>query len=83
MNNMPIRCRLYRAPDAPHSFDPVSGWCRHGCGAREDGKVTAYDGHVIKPGPAYTAEELATIADHLRNQTIRSTHEQAQFDFSE
>lgn len=24
--------------DLPHVFDPVSGWCMHGCGWRDDGR---------------------------------------------
>lgn len=31
-------CRPYRAGQL-HDFDPVSGWCAHGCGVRDDGRV--------------------------------------------
>lgn len=44
-------CRPYRA-GRPHMFSPVSGWCVHGCGVRDDGRVVnVLTGSVIAPGP--------------------------------
>lgn len=75
-------CQPYRGPDAPHSFDPVSGWCRHGCGLRDDGRHQTYGGQVIDPGPEYTPEQLAAQADRIAHQTTRRTHEQVAFDLT-
>lgn len=75
-------CKPHRGPDAPHSFDPVSGWCRHGCGLRDDGRHQTYGGQVIDPGPEWTPEALATLADQIKTKTTRSTHEQVAFDLT-
>lgn len=73
---MPTRsaCLAYRGPDAPHDFDPASGWCVYGCGLRRDGRHLTPAGTVIDPGPRYTPDELATIAATLTKQ--ESHHEQ-------
>lgn len=42
-------------PGKTHTFDPTSGWCRNGCGVRDDGYVTR-KGDVIR-----TPEEHAAI----------------------
>lgn len=39
MASITERCRTYRPLDAPHDFDPDSGWCIHGCGHKADGRV--------------------------------------------
>ena len=41
-----------------HTFDPVSGWCKHGCGNRDDGRITTREGNDIQAGPQYTQDEL-------------------------
>lgn len=60
------RCVLWRDPRAPHSFDPVSGWCRHGCGTRDDGRHQTPGGQVIDPGPTYYPHDLAKLATKLQ-----------------
>jgi len=48
--------------DLPHEFDPVSGWCLHGCGWREDGR-SAY-----RPRPQRHVGELIDIITELRRR---------------
>ncbi|MDQ1128281.1 hypothetical protein QE381_000409 [Microbacterium sp. SORGH_AS 888] len=42
-----LDCRPGRA----HRFDSPSGYCRWGCGVRDDGRVVSRAGDVIYPGP--------------------------------
>jgi hypothetical protein len=34
-------------PGKRHRYDPVSGWCVHGCGNRNDGRVVSRGGDVL------------------------------------
>jgi hypothetical protein len=43
-----------------HTFDPFSGWCGR-CGLRDDGRLVDRNGVVIRPGPEYNADQLATM----------------------
>jgi hypothetical protein len=55
MRTITERCRLYRPLDAPHDFDAESGWCIHGCGHRDDGRVINSAGRTIRnPAPGFT-----------------------------
>jgi hypothetical protein len=56
-------CRKFAAE---HSFDPASGWCAHGCGTREDGRMVKSDRGVVAPGHEYTPEELAELREKMR-----------------
>lgn len=47
-------CRTY---SPGHDFDPVSGWCSHGCGHRDDGRISI-NGNDKHPGPEYSAQDL-------------------------
>lgn len=51
-----------------HTFDPVSGWCQHGCGVREDGRITNKSGSILNSGPTYSPTEL----DIFRQQTAEA-----------
>lgn len=42
VNSEPCKSR----PEAAHTFDPVSGWCWHGCGIRDDGLETSPAGNI-------------------------------------
>lgn len=48
-------------PGKWHQFDTISGYCVHGCGNREDGRIVSREGNVIAPGPEHTDAELAEI----------------------
>lgn len=48
-------CRPYRN-GAPHDFDSNSGWCVHGCGNRDDGRIITRQAEVIHPGPTYQTQ---------------------------
>lgn len=52
---MPNGCRTF---SPGHTFDPVSGWCVHGCGHREDGRMFITARGVVAEGPEYTPEQL-------------------------
>lgn len=80
MTKPPSACRPHLGPGAPHQFDPVSGWCLNGCGLREDGRHQTFGGKVIDPGPEWTPEALADLADQIKTVTTRRTHEQVAFD---
>lgn len=54
-----------------HSYDRKSGWCKHGCGNREDGRITTREGNVIDQGPTYTDNELADILHNLTEGSTR------------
>ena len=43
-------CQPHRA-DLGHDFDAVSGWCVHGCGVRDDGRIV----NVRSGSPVRTA----------------------------
>ena len=52
-------CVRHRTSKAlSHTFDPVSGWCKHGCGNRDDGRISTREGNDIQAGPQYTQDEL-------------------------
>lgn len=55
-------------PNKVHHYDHLSGWCLHGCGARDDGRIVNYAGHVINAGPSYSPEELRDIAVTTRER---------------
>ncbi|MFJ3394014.1 hypothetical protein [Leifsonia aquatica] len=74
MSNPPSRCLAFRGPNAQHDFDPDSGWCLHGCGLREDGRHIARAGQLINPGPEYSPEAIAWLAEDLRRKTARHDH---------
>lgn len=38
-------------PGRTHNFQSPSGYCRWGCGVRDDGRVVSRRGDVIYPGP--------------------------------
>ncbi|MGK9146656.1 hypothetical protein KXS11_03390 [Plantibacter flavus] len=65
MTSTTERCRLYRPLDAPHDFDPDSGWCIHGCGHKSDGRlINMTTGRTIRaarpdyqPAPAPLPEQ--------------------------
>lgn len=40
-----------------HHYDPISGWCLHNCGHRDDGRIVI-NGVEKYPGPNYTPEAL-------------------------
>lgn len=63
---MPNGCRKH---SPGHRFDPLSGWCEYGCGARDDGRLVKADRGVIVPGPEYTPEQLTELLQ--RAQTTR------------
>jgi hypothetical protein len=66
----PTKCLAYRGPDAKHEYHPTSGWCIHGCGNRDDGRlVWMTGGTVVNPGPEYTPEQLANLAHHIAEET--------------
>lgn len=48
-----------------HDFDYYSGWCRNGCGNRNDGRVINRGGTVLYPGPTYTEEQLEPMRKRL------------------
>lgn len=52
-------------PGKTHRYHPHSGYCIHGCGAREDGRVISRAGTEIHPGPRYTPEELAAMKERM------------------
>lgn len=58
-------------PGKYHRFDFVSGYCVHGCGNREDGRIVSREGNVIAPGPNYTPEELDAI--RTRADSVNAT----------
>lgn len=74
-----MRCAPYRPVGARHGWD-ASGWCRHGCGARCDGRFTSRTGQVVAPGRVYTREELAWMAADLGRKTNRDEYVQQVFD---
>jgi hypothetical protein len=47
-----------------HRFSPLSGWCDHGCGWRDDGQ-SSYLPHTITPTPL---AEVIDITEPRRNQ---------------
>lgn len=50
-------CRI----DKPgHDYDPVSGWCLHNCGHRDDGRIVV-NGIEKYPGPDYPPDQLLTF----------------------
>ncbi|RZU64595.1 hypothetical protein EV379_0898 [Microterricola gilva] len=64
------RCALHRNPDAAHDFHPDSGYCIHGCGNRDDGRVIVMtSGRVLIPGPTYTREQLDAMTRHTPEDT--------------
>lgn len=78
------RCAFHRPIDARHEFDSTSGWCVHGCGARDDGMlVRTVTGKVLRPGPTYTEAELATIRARLTNTITQPTIYQPTLDLQE
>lgn len=44
-------------PGHTHRFDPVSGWCAF-CNLRDDNKLIAKGGDVLRPGREYSLDEL-------------------------
>lgn len=54
-----------------HAYDLKSGWCRFGCGNREDGRIVTREGNVIDQGPSYTDTELADMLQNLTNGASR------------
>jgi hypothetical protein len=44
---MPARWARECRPGKRHRYDPVSGWCVHGCGNRDDGRVVTRGGDVV------------------------------------
>jgi hypothetical protein len=38
-------------PGRTHKFNHESGWCDHGCGVRNDGRIVTRGGAVVRPGP--------------------------------
>lgn len=61
-------------PGRRHNFDWYSGWCRHGCGNREDGRViNIRSGDVIHRGIDYDAkpELLEPIRKRLERKYRR------------
>lgn len=52
-----IECRPYRKCQ-PHDFSPISGWCEHGCGNRDDGRIITKQAEVIYAGPDYQQTTL-------------------------
>jgi len=75
----PTKCRTYRGPDARHEFDPLSGWCIYGCGTRDDNRITYRSGDIANPGPEYTPDDIARLADELRRQEQHHDFEQQAF----
>jgi hypothetical protein len=49
-----------------HTFNRTSGWCDHGCGNRDDGRITNRTGTILNTGPTHTPAEL----EQYRQQTI-------------
>lgn len=60
-------------PNRTHSFDSVSGWCRHGCGVREDARVLNRAGDVILPGRELTPEQKAYYLDRAQRAMTRTS----------
>lgn len=66
---IPTACRAWRSA-LGHRFDPESGWCIHGCGVRDDGRVIAIrDARPLAPGkpasvPPTAREPLPRIEYH-------------------
>jgi hypothetical protein len=54
-----------------HRFDYYSGWCHFGCGNRDDGRITSWNGSVIASGPSYTEDELTEFRER---QERRKSH---------
>lgn len=52
---MTTTCRHF---STGHTFDEVSGWCIHGCGQRDDGRLVKVHKGEILPGPTYTPQQL-------------------------
>ncbi len=50
-------------PGKTHAFDPESGWCRHGCGVRDDARVVTHAGNPIRTGRAEDPDELRRRID--------------------
>lgn len=48
-------------PGRSHRFDRLSGWCGWGCGNRDDGRIVTRHGVVLRRGPTYSMEALASI----------------------
>lgn len=62
---MPNGCRHY---SIGHTFDPISGWCIHGCGVRDDGRIVKVQKGEVASGPAYTAEQLQEFQQKASTQ---------------
>lgn len=45
-------------PGRQHDYDPVSGWCAHGCGVRNDLQVVNRAGIVIRRGIPAPTEDI-------------------------
>lgn len=52
-------------PGKRHAFNYYSGWCAHGCGVRDDGRVVSRRGDVLHEGPSYTPDELASFRTRI------------------
>ena len=57
-----------------HSYDRISGWCLHGCGNREDGRITTREGNDIAQGPKYTDDELSQMRDNATRALAERTY---------
>lgn len=57
-----------------HSYDPISGWCKRGCGNRDDGRITTREGNDIAKGPQYTDAELAQMRETATRALAERTH---------
>lgn len=50
-----LGCRIGRT----HEYDATSGWCIHGCGCRDDGRMVKADrGDVGEQFPTFTHDEI-------------------------
>lgn len=62
---MPNECtRSY----LPHEFDYYSGWCKRGCGNRDDGRIVSRSGDLIQAVPEYTEAGLEKFRNRLERK---------------
>lgn len=52
----------------PHDFDYWSGWCKRGCGNRDDGRIVSRSGELISSGPEYNEAGLEKFRTRLERK---------------
>lgn len=55
-----------------HDYEWLSGWCKHGCGVRDDGRVVTFAGDVLSAG-RYTDYSDFMAAEHA--EELKAEHE--------